>query len=255
MKKFFFLLLSLYILSISGFAQSKSNKSNDIIKMNLFSLALRNYNITYERQIGKRFSASLGVRYMPQTGIPFKSTSVKVGQRFIDLTNFYIDQFKLGNTAFTGEFRWYAGSGPLKGFYIAPYFRYSTLDLVVPLSNPSSIDGGVTYDPILFSGKIVSKSAGLMFGVQSNLSKRLVLDLWIIGGHIGSNNGLLTSNEISPSMNKTAEGTLQENLNSLNASGFVKIENRIISSTSAEIKTSGGWLGLRVFSLSLGYRF
>lgn len=254
MRKIFILLLM-----IPGIAYSqkklpsrvgKLNYPKNIVKTNLFGLVINNYNLTYERTIGKKFTASAGFRFMPNTRLPFKSTIESV----IANPDVNINDFKIGNTAFTGEVRWYAGKRAMSGFYIAPYVRYATFTATVPVENPSN-DGVTTYDPILFNGKVTSISGGLMFGVQYNLSKSLVLDFWILGGHVGRSKGILSASNIQPPMDAATQADLQTSLNDLQTAGPFSFEGKVLSANSAQIKSSGPWAGLRAFALSLGYRF
>ena len=229
-----------------------TSSPQNIFKTNLFGLAISNYNLTYERKIGKKFTASFGFRYMPKSTLPFKS---KV-ERFIDNPDLNINDFKLGNTAFTGELRWYAGKRAMRGFYIAPYFRYASFTATLPIDNPSNTSTE-TFSPILFDGKITSFSGGLMFGVQYNLSKKLVLDLWIVGAHYGSSKGIFTASNINPPIEDltTAQAELETNLKNLDNIVPFSFDGKVLSPTSAEIKSSGPWAGIRAIALSLGYRF
>jgi hypothetical protein len=230
----------------------RSLEKNNIIKINLFSLVINNYNLTYERKIGKKFTASAGFRYMPKSTIPFKSTI----ENFIASPDVNINDVKIGNTAFTGELRWYAGKKAMRGFYIAPYFRYANFGASLPVENPSNDPANnLTYAPVIFDGKVTSFSGGLMFGVQYNLSKSLVIDFWILGAHVGKSNGVLTASNIQPGMDQATQDDLQLTLNDLQSAGPFSFDGKVLSANSAQIKSSGPWAGIRAFALSLGYRF
>jgi len=154
----------------------------------------------------------------------------------------------MGNTAVTSEFRFYMGRKKMKGFYLAPYARYATFDFTFPV-----VRNG--YDPIVLNGKISSYSAGLLMGVQSNLSNRLVLDFWLLGGHYGKSNGTLSTSSISPEMTAQEQQDLQTTFDETVIDGPIKLEGKVINSTSAQITSKGPWAGLRCFAITLGYRF
>jgi hypothetical protein len=63
MKKIVFLLIMPFC----------SHAQNNIIKTNLMGLAIKNYNITYERSLARVLSFSIGVRHMPKSSVPLKS--------------------------------------------------------------------------------------------------------------------------------------------------------------------------------------
>lgn len=222
------------------FAQKKN-----VLKTNLCGLAINNYNLIYERSLTKKISFSLGYRKMPKNVLPYKSEL----QSKIDNKDINLDIFKLGNDAITTEFRLYLGKHRMKGFYFAPYGRYANFDLNFPVQFADTIA------PIQLEGKISSYSAGLMMGVQFNLSKRLVFDFWLLGGHYGKSKGTLTATNISPGLDEQQQADLQKSLDDLKDAGPFSFEGRVISSTSAELKTAGPWLGLRSLGLTVGYRF
>ena len=62
-KLFFFALFGLLV-STQIFAQEKENKSkelNNIVKINLGSIAVKNIALQYERAVGKKISVAMGV--------------------------------------------------------------------------------------------------------------------------------------------------------------------------------------------------
>ncbi len=245
MKKILFL-----ILFIPGFLFAQINQKKNALKTNLCGLAINNYNLTYERSLSKRFSISFGYRNMPKANLPYlKELQKQINQKDVDL-----NIFKLGNVAATTELRLYLGKKRMKGFYFAPYGRYANFNLTFPIEYPDSANNkGIS--PIQMEGKITSYSAGLMMGVQFNLSKRMVFDFWILGGHYGKSSGTLTASNISPELTPEDQTSLQNSLNDLKNLGPFSFEGKVTSSTSAELKTTGPWLGLRSLGLSIGFRF
>jgi hypothetical protein len=209
-------------------------------------IAIKNYNITYERSVTRVLSFSLGFRNMPKSRVPLKSQIEKL----VNNQDFKINDFQMGNIAFTGEGRIYIGVRKMSGFYIAPYIRYSSFDFTMPIKNPNVQSS----PPILFNGKVNATSAGLLIGVQHNFLKKLVLDIWILGGHFGKSSGILTATGI-PNMTAVEQNTLQSKLDEFKEIGPFRTSSRVTSSTTAEITTIGPWLGLRSFALSVGYRF
>lgn len=251
MRKLLFILLVPTVLN----AQTPKN----IIKTNLSSLFIRNYNIMYERAVGKKTSLSLALRYMPKGPAPFKTTIKNI----VNDPDFNIDDFEMGNTAVTMEFRWYLGKENFRGFYFAPYLRYLNYSASLAIKDPTlkedpALAAVVGDTRLFFDGKITSFNAGLMIGSQFKLSKRLVLDWWIIGAHYGKFNGVLTAEikgyEALP--NTPEETRLNVKLDDLvSDTGPFKLTGKVTSPTSAEFTSSGPWLGLRGLGICLGYKF
>jgi hypothetical protein len=224
----------------------------NIIKTNLSSYALNNYNITYERSFLKKLSFSVGFRYMPKSSLP--SAFKDEVEKLIDNKNIKISEFQLGNFAITPELRLYFGVGKMKGFYIAPYARYASFDIQLPVTYDDQNGTNLT---VPFTGKINSISGGVLLGVQTQIFKKLVLDIWIVGGHYGSSSGTITAvtPNLGPDKNAIAWKNLQASLDGFNVDGPFKFSGKVTSSTTAEIYETGPWAGVRALGLSLGVRF
>jgi len=244
MKKAIVILLLLPFISIA----QPGNKMN-ILKMNLSSLVLKNYHFIYERGLTKHISVSIAYRIMPKSEVPLKNEL----ENIIDDPDVNVSSFKMGNSAFTPELRFYLGKGTLSGFYLAPYARFATFDVTVPVKYNSSSFPGTKYEA-LFSGKVKSTSGGLLMGVQHSIFKKLVLDLWIIGGHYGSCDGTLNATNINPPMTPAERADLDDQLNTIDAGPF-NIKGHTTSNTSAIITADGPWAGIRSAGLTVGFRF
>lgn len=247
------LIIAMIFLPTISMAQSLIG-GNNIIKANLSSLAFGNYHLTYERSIAKKLSLSVSYRFMPKTGIPFASQL----QDIINIDNVKVSGITMANTAITPELRIYLGTGKMKGFYIAPYARFASFDLAVPISYDAG--GGIKKD-VTFEGNIKSTSAGLMIGMQKQIAKKLVLDIWFIGGHFGSGSGTINATINPPLTDGTGgsfneRGALQTELDKLKTGGGpFKFEGTVTSNTNAVIKSDGPWAGVRGAMISLGFRF
>ncbi len=221
------------------------------VKVNLSSLVARNYHVQYERKIAPKLTLNLGVRIMPKGDLPMKSTFQNL-LGVEDNDDFQIDRFQIGNTAITPELRIYLGKSAMKGFYIAPYARYASFDLSLPFdiefNHPLT---GPQTKPVVFEGKVTSFSGGVMFGTQFNLAKKLVLDIWWIGGHYGSSNGDLKLNVALPTQEE--RDALDQTLRDFDPKPFEF--DHTISPSGAVIKSTGPWAGIRGLGINLGFRF
>lgn len=240
--------IPLLLLLVPVFASAQKNA----IKVNLSSIAIRNYHVQYERKILPKITLNLGVRVMPKGDLPMQSTFEKFAG--LDDPNLELGKFKIGNTAFTLEPRLYVSKAAMKGFYIAPYVRYSSFDLTLPFkytyTDPNPVIGTQT-KTALFNGKVTSISGGLMLGTQFNIAKRLVLDIWWIGGHFGSSNGDLRFDVALPTAQE--QNAVRNSIDDFDPSPF-KIE-REVNAQGAVIKSTGPWAGVRALGINLGIRF
>ncbi|MEI8110758.1 MAG: DUF3575 domain-containing protein [Chitinophagia bacterium] len=249
MKKIIYLF---FLLPLSAIAQEKNAATTlpkNMVRWNLSSLALGNYHFTYERGISRKISISLSYRYMPSGTIPFKNYF----DDELQSADVNFNDIKIGNSAITPEMRIYLGKGNLKGFYLAPYLRFSTFNTTTPIRYTSTTGIGVsTFKTGDFIGKVTATSGGIMLGWQFNLSKKWLFDFQIIGAHYGSCNGNLdfvTTIPLSPS----DQASLKNSLNGIQIDPFNITST--VNSNGANINVSGPWGGIRGANIGIGFRF
>lgn len=256
MKKLITMLVFIPVLTN---AQISILGGKNIIKTNLSGDAIGNYNITYERSLAKKFSISLGVRYMPKSTMP-QFIQDKVTE-LVDDKNILISDFQMGNFAITPEFRLYLSAGKMKGFYIAPYVRYASFDLQVPVAYNYTNGLNTVNASALFNGTFTSISGGLLLGSQFQIAKKLVLDVWIIGGHYGTSNGTINATNFNPAIdpnNQNQKQAFKEQVESVNNKDYgpFKFKGEVSSDyKTATFTTTGAWAGVRALGLNLGFRF
>lgn len=226
------------LLSVQTFSQTDKN---NIVKSNVTAYAFRNINLTYERVLSKRFSITAGFGTMPKGSIPFASTYLKDTE---------VKDPQVALTNFTVETRIYLGEGYGKGFYIAPYYRYTSVNAE---NATITMDYTTTPDPTKISGKATGNSAGLLLGAQwfFGSSKNWVVDWWIIGGHYGAGSGDFRANSSRP-LTAQEQQELKKEIDDLNIP-MVKYTTTT-DANGADVKMDGPWAGFRS-GLSVGYRF
>lgn len=248
MKKIAYFLL---IACLPVWAQEDSIPKKNIIKSNLTGLIFRNYQLTYERAFSKNFSANITYAKLPEGKLP-------IAKNYLDSDDNF-GETRIAQQSFTLETRIYVGKGWGKGFYIAPYYRYSKLDvkeLIYDFEETVNEETGQYHGniPVTFSGNITSNNFGLMFGVQWLLGKNRnwVIDFWILGGHYGKGKGDLTGTLKNTNLSPNQQELLQQELLDLDIPIIEYTVKTNINGASAKVDSP--WLGLRS-GLSFGYRF
>jgi hypothetical protein len=248
MKKLLLLSSAFCLLAIASIGQSRKDTldQKNLVKVNLSSLALRNFSFQYERKVASRLSVALGVSLMPEGNIPFKD----------QISNFAddpevtkrLDEFQTGSFAITPELRWYISrKGAPRGFYLAPFARYAKYTAKLP-----QFDIENTSKSIDLGGDIQAFTGGLLLGSQWRLSKLVYLDLWLLGPNYGSSNGNISGKPNTPFTPQERQ-ELEEQLEDLEVP--LADTEVTVTSTSANMKISGPWGGLRGLGFNLAFRF
>lgn len=236
--------------------EKKQNPQMNFVKVNITSIALKNYAFQYERVLTKRISVGLSFRTMPSTTLPFKSSIINAmdnpDQQAIDAIN----AVKVSNIAITPEVRFYLGKkGYGRGFYIAPYYRfakYGASDLTVNFEEETSPGVFVNHE-VTLSGNLNTHTGGIMFGVQWALGKYVSLDWWILGPAFGVSSGSLlgVSDVAIPPEGK------QEMTNTINDIDIPMVTKTISfsnDSKSVMVDLTGPWAGIRS-GIVFGFKF
>src|SRR6476620_3614668 len=131
------------------------------IKLNLTAIPFNNYGVQYERVLKKRRSVALSVRFMPESKLPFLSAIKKaVADEDPELQR-TVDRLRMSNFAITPEYRFYLGKGYGRGFYIAPFYRFSSFKTNnILISYDSDIILG-NQETISLSGDLKSHTGGI----------------------------------------------------------------------------------------------
>lgn len=148
-----------------------SPAQKNVVRLHAASLIALNASCSYERVLSPKLSAGLGFALM---------ATPKLFSRPL-LSNLEIG--RISGISITPEIRFYTHrrSRPKtnSGFYIAPFMRYSGYKIPLDFSSNGLL-------PTTVQGKIYlhSYSAGLQFGYQWHIGKRLTIDWFGIGPKI-----------------------------------------------------------------------
>lgn len=241
MRILFFSLLMSTALFSQETSQKPSQEKMNIVKTNVTAFAFRNVNLTYERVINQKFSVAVGFGTVSKGSVPFMNSFVKDNE---------LSDVEVGVTNFTIEPRIYLGKGYGRGFYLAPYYRFTSFN-----ADNIKLDKnyGLGNVPVKISGKATGNSAGLMVGAQWFLGKsqNWVLDWWMVGAHYGKGKGDFRGDSSRP-LSPIEQQELKKELDNLDIP-FVKYSTTT-DANGATINVDGPWAGLRS-GVSLGYRF
>lgn len=226
----------------SSFSDNKS-----YLKLNLPGLPTRNIGLQYEKTLSKRVSLALGYRFMPKGAIPFKNTLIDMSNNSADAKTAF-NSIRFSNYAITPEIRFYAGKkGFGRGFYVAPFMRYAVFNASgVEVDYTAGTSSGVIY----MNGNIKGTTAGIMFGSQWAIGKRICLDWFILGPHYGAAKGTLTGTSTVP-LSTQAQDDLRTSLGSIDIP-FVE-EKFSVDASGATLTVKGPWAGIRS-GLALGIK-
>ena len=253
----FIMMASMSTLFAQGVAGGRSRGGSDydpmakpnIVKLNLSSLAYRNIALQYERVLGNKVSVACGIRYMPNGSVPFTKTLDDIVTSGGDSSDF--SAWKASSLAITPEFRFYPKHAG-KGFYLAPYFRYRSVSLDLPVDYTDDFNKA---QKINATGNFNSYIGGIMIGSQFNLGPMVTLDWFIVGFQYGVTSGKLdikTTQTLSANDQSELRADLQDFKNSANT--FNNIDYTV-NANGGSISGNFSALGFRAFGLNLGFKF
>jgi hypothetical protein len=110
-------LLSVFSIGSTGGQNVPAEKMN-IIKTNVTAYAFRNINLSYERAFNRWFSVNIGLE-------PCGRKEFFINSFLKDKDEKRFENLKVKPPISHIEPRFYIGKGYGKGFYFAPYYRYS----------------------------------------------------------------------------------------------------------------------------------
>lgn len=253
MKKISKIVIAILITISANAQEVMSNDSvyhdepkKNIFKVNVTSLFLNNYSFQYERVLTKRVSIALGYRFMPESDIPLKN-QIDAGDD--EVADFILENSKISNMAITPEIRFYLGKkGYGRGFYVAPYYRYTKFSTDEFLFE---YEGDLGEKDFKMSGDVSSHSGGIMFGAQWSLGKHISLDWWIIGGHYGTSKGDLSGTPDTP-LTPIEQQAVRDVLEDFE---IPLVDSEVdVTATRARMRLDGPWAGVRA-GISIGYKF
>ena len=238
------ILISSNVLPAQVIDKVEADNKDNIFKINVPALFLKNISFQYERKSGTKNSFAIAVRYRPKSTMPFKSTVEKL----IDQPAVRVDLFKMGNFGITPEYRFYFGKRAApQGFYIGPFISYNHYNADIPINYMSDTKTGV------FKGGINTFTAGFQIGAQWKLSEKINLDWWIVGPNYGISKGdFLYDTPLS----YDEQGSLELELFSLMIGTTPQIiKSYKINDNGASFVVDGPWAGIRAMGINIGYRF
>lgn len=234
--------------SIVLVAQEQPSGGSNLLKVNATSFFAKNISLQYERVIDKRMSVALGVRFMPKTGLPFRSTIENIAADDNPEAERLIRDARAGSFAITPEFRYYVGAGYGKGFYLAPFVRYEhfNLESAYTFTAPDN-----SIQRIDFSGGSNAYGIGLMVGAQFRLGEHVYLDWWILGPYYNHHSLQLDAGGFSISDEEAT--VLRDELKKIELLNFDM--QSTVTNTTASLKAGGSLGAIRGLGLCLSFRF
>ncbi|MFZ7116495.1 MAG: DUF3575 domain-containing protein [Bacteroidota bacterium] len=234
-----------HLLIIFMFSAFAANAQTNIVKWNAFGMFLGNISLQYERTLNEHSSVALGLSYLPSRGFPTAAISSDDKTQEADLKKLSFSGF-----AITPEYRYYFTGKAPKGFYAAPYFRYSKYsfdDVYITYTNSTTnVD-----ERVIAGGDFKTTVIGVMVGAQWELGEHFALDWWIIGAGFGGQKGTFTA---TGDFNQGDITDINSELASTDAD-FPGSLDYTVTSTKVEIEYKSGFPAVRGFGLCLGYKF
>jgi hypothetical protein len=193
------LFLFLSFLSFFAFGQETAVESDtipqgrkNVVKFLPVNLYFNNISFEYERKFSSKNSFIVGI------GIPSEKPFVNKFGNDADPSD--ISNDLLRTMAIRAAYRHYTGHHTqAAGFYLSPYLKYQTYSISARSSQSTDLGTPFTAD-IKADGNTIS--AGLQFGAQVMIAKRVCIDFYFLGIEAGliNFNGEVTTSSSDPTV-------------------------------------------------------
>jgi hypothetical protein len=177
---------------MSSIDDTAAEVHKNVIKFLPVNLYFNNVSFEYERKFSSKNSFIVGV------GIPSEKSFINKFGNNVDPSDISKDLLK--TTAIRAAFRHYTGQHTqAAGFYLSPYLKYQTYSISALSSQTTDLGINFTED-IKADGNTMS--AGLQFGAQMMIAKRVCIDFYFLGFEAGLANfdGKVTSSSSDPTV-------------------------------------------------------
>lgn len=231
--------------------------SKNNVKINLSSLVLNNYSFYYERMVARKIGVAAGYRFMPTTNLGQTNLTKKIiktlgdngGQLQEDL-----NKIMASNNAITLDVRFYMGHKPgARGTYFSLMGRYTNFEMNYPYDY-SPVNTTKNYT-VPLNGKFHFIGGGIGLGHQWLIAKRIVLDLYLIGGMYGKLNGNLNAVTDLSSMTAQEKIDFENDLETTFTINNKSYLNATVTNSGVDGKINGPFAGIRALGLSVGFAF
>jgi hypothetical protein len=165
-------------------------------------------------------------------------------------TDVIFTDVRYSSLAITPEVRYYVKEA-MRGFYIAPYFRLRRTPFEAGFQYRDAANNLRTD---VFGGNINAMVGGLMIGTNVYISSNISLDVFIIGGHFGSNVFKLDWNASQPLSQSEQSEFIQRFQNFEEDFPTVKLDYNV-NSSGFNMDTQFSTIGLRGLGLNFVYKF
>lgn len=222
-----------------------------VVKFNVSGAVFQSYTAQYERVLTPHSTVTFSASYTPNAPLPFKQALLDQygdnndARRAIETTLF---TKRIG----TIEYRFYPAGHAPRGWYIAPFARYASMDISNDYTYTTQ--NGVLHHAHLNAG-FKAGGAGVLLGYQFLFGKHVGLDLWLLGPFYGTNiNAVFTGED--PRWSELTEADkikLKHDIDTTQLPLYTVESTLNLPTITARL--TGPYYGVRAFGLAIAYSF
>lgn len=231
-----------------------SKEANNLIKLGFPLLNQPALSIQYERYVFKKIYLGVSANYVSEQ----EFFLLKMIAKHKIKNSFARQQLRNVKTeifSFSPEVKFYFGRDTFKGFYVAPFVRFSNYRVNFPLEYIEDVISN-NYQQVNFSGNFNTFTFGVSMGAQWNIYKNFYLDWLIVGPHFGNSTERLNLNSnLSPMQQKGIIKSIDIVKKAMEVDGVPNINfDYEVNDQGGEIRFKNPWAGARL-QIGVGYRF
>ncbi len=249
MKKLLVFALGITVLGhCKLFAQGASVLQNSV-EVNVAGLFIKNVVAGYSRVLGARTTAGISLGYRFSGKIPFNES---LAERVDDaVAKQVLNDMNASYTSISPELRFYFGSRPLSGFYVAPFVRYGHYSGNVTYHFTATYDGYSLAEDVPVKARLNTFTGGALLGYRFLLNRQLYVDWTVAGPNYGFADMNMSSDKV---VMPEAREQLRADLDEFELIFPFRSKTIRVDDTGEQFDGKLGWGGLRM-ALNIGLRF
>jgi len=227
------------------------SQGKNLVKLNLTNLLFKSFTVQYDRALAPGKTVGVSVNFRPKTDGPMAGMYDAAYEEIPNGPNYAMSTLQTGYLSITPNIRFFVKRKAPRGFYIETYLRYENMSRDYDFRS-YDFSGAVTAPFVRGTATSQTQFFGVggMIGYQVLLGRKMTLDFWFVGTHLGYSHTKTTGDSHNATLTPADQAEIQTDISSLTNNA----ELQWIGSGFTGTK-SGAGMDVRMLGVNLGIVF